>query len=135
VDAAKCRALKRELAAQPEPPLVPIERFFDGNDDLGSIGCNLMPHPGIDAFRDVLTGLLSRSDVTAVYAQIAELDPGAESWPFTDTIAVVGAIGAVELQRVVAPLQPDEVGKAADLGVSPTIGRTHGAPVLGVWWD
>src|SRR5262245_27366125 len=62
MDAAKCRALKRDLAAQPQPPLVAIERFFDGNDDLGSIGCNLMPHPGVEAFRDVLTGLLCRPD-------------------------------------------------------------------------
>ena|SRR5215475_5344759 len=135
MDAAKCRALKSDLAAQPQPPLVAIERFFDGNDDLGSIGCNLMPHPGVEAFRDVLTGLLCRPDVTAVYAQIAEVDPGAESWPFTDTIAVVGAIAAAELQRAVAPLQPDEVGSAADLGLSPAIGRKHGAHVLGAWWD
>ena len=135
MDAAKCRALKRDLAAQPQPPLVAIERFFDGNDDLGSIGCNLIPHPGIEAFRDILTGLMRHPDVTAVYAQIAELDPGAGCWPFTDTIAVVGAVSVAELRRAVAPLQPDEVGTAADLGLSPAIGRQHSAPVLGVWWD
>ena len=135
MDAAKCRALKCDLAAQPEPPLVAIERFFDGNDDLGSIGCNLMPHPGIEAFRDILTGLLRRPDVTAVYAQITELDPGEGCWPFTDTIAVVGVVSAAELRRAVAPLQPDEVGTAAELGLSPAIGRQHGAPVLGLWWD
>ena len=38
MDDAKCNALKAELAAQPEPQLVPIERFLDGNDDLGFIG-------------------------------------------------------------------------------------------------
>ena len=46
MDDVKCNALKAELATQPEPQLVPIERFFDGNDDLGSIGCNLLAHPG-----------------------------------------------------------------------------------------
>ena len=55
MDDLKCRALKSELAAQPEPRTVPIERFFDGNDDLGSIGCNLMAHPGMDVFREALT--------------------------------------------------------------------------------
>ena len=32
--------------------VVGIDRFFDGNDDLGSIGCNLDPHPGIARFID-----------------------------------------------------------------------------------
>ena len=34
------------------PPrvLVTREEFFDGNDDEGSIGCNLNDHPGLDAF-------------------------------------------------------------------------------------
>ena len=81
MDDTKCRALKAELAAQPMPPIVSIERFFDGNDDLGSIGCNLIEHPGIDTFRDVLTGLLRRPDVQAVYAQVAELDPATVAGP------------------------------------------------------
>lgn len=76
MDDVKCRTLKAELATQPEPQLVSIKRFFDGNDDLGSIGCNLHPHLGIAQFRQVLTDLLARPDVLAVYAQIAELDPG-----------------------------------------------------------
>jgi hypothetical protein len=102
MDHAKCRALKAELAIQPEPQLVPIARFFDGNDDTGSIGCNLAPHPGVDAFRDVLVGLLGRPDVQAVYAQISELDPGEGCWPFTDTVLVVGSISTDELDRAVS---------------------------------
>src|SRR4051812_46870703 len=97
MDIEKCRALKEELADQPEPQVVPIARFFDGNDDLASIGCNLDPHPSIEVFRDVLVGLLGRPGVEAVYAQISELDPGDDSWPFTDTALVVGGIPADEL--------------------------------------
>ena len=29
-------------------PLVSLEEYFDGNDDLGSIGCNLSDHPGVE---------------------------------------------------------------------------------------
>ena len=76
MDMRRSQALKKQLAAQPQPWLVPIAQFFDGNDDLASIGCNLDDHPGVEAFRAVLTGLLGRPDVEAVYAQIAELDPG-----------------------------------------------------------
>ena len=135
MDPSKCKTLKAELGAKPEPQIVDIERFFDGNDDLGSIGCNLMEHPGMDRFRDVLTGLLRRPDVKAVYAQISELDPGEDCWPFTDTVLVVGAISVKELRNVVSVLEPDEVGGATEFGVSPSIGRRHGSPVLAIWWD
>ena len=135
MDPAKRQELKAELAALSDPPMVAIERFFDGNDDLGSIGCNLLAHPGIDVFREVLTGLLRRPDVQGVYAQIAELDPGAGSWPFTDTVLVVGTIPVAELRGLVRALQADEVGTAEDLAISPSVATRHGAPVLAVWWD
>ena len=135
MDFDKCNALKAELADQPEPQVVPIGRFFDGNDDLGSIGCNLMDHPGVERFREVLTDLLDRPDVEAVYALISELDPGEDAWPFTDTVAVVGSIPAAELQNVVAPLQPDEVGTGDEFGAPESIKQKHNAPVLVAWWD
>lgn len=105
MDESKCTALKTELAEAGEPKLVSIERFFDGNDDAGSIGCNLMEHPGIDVFREMLTGLLRRSDVNAVYAQIAELNPGEGSWPFTDKVVVIGSIHPNDLSQAVSVLQ------------------------------
>jgi hypothetical protein len=135
VDDVKCSALKSELAARPGPRTVSIERFFDGNDDLGSIGCNLLAHPGIDVFREALIALLRRPDVQGVYAQIAEVDPGAGSWPFTDTVLVVGAIPVAELCRLLRPLQPDEVGTAADLALAPSVAERYGSPVLAAWWD
>jgi hypothetical protein len=135
MDDTKCKALKDELAAQPEPQIIAAERFLDGNDDLGSIGCNLDEHPGVDAFRDVFAGLLRRPDVQAVYAQISELDPGDGCWPFTDTVLVVGAIPADELREAVSALQPDEVGDAEQFDIPPAISKQHGSPVLAVWWD
>ena len=119
MDDTKCRALKAELAVQSEPQIIAAERFFDGNDDLGSIGCNLDKHPGVEVFRDVFAGLLRRPDVQAVYAQISELDPGDGCWPFTDTILVVGTIPADELREAVGALQPDEVGDAEQFGILP----------------
>ena len=92
-----------------------------------------MAHPGMDLFREALTGLLRRPDVQGVYARITEVDPGAASWPFTDTVLVVGAIPVAELRRLLRSLQPDEVGTAADLGIAPS--ERHGSPVLADWWD
>src|SRR3984893_15608120 len=131
MDDMKCNALKAELAAQAEPQLVHIEQFFDGNDDAGSIGCNLLPHPGVDVFRATLAGLLRRRDVLAVYAQITERDPGAGSWPFTYTVLVMGGISTAELRKAVHALRPDEVGTAEELGISPSGARGPGSPVPG----
>ena len=130
-------AIKADLTAQGEdaPPFVSIERFFDGNRDEGSIGCNLLPHPGLDAFRDVLVGLTRRSDVEAVYGQVAEIDPGDGLWPFVDTVFVVGAIDAGELARLLEPLAPDEVASAAETMIPPRLRAAHRGPVLYAWWD
>jgi len=136
MDAAKCAALKSELAGMPEPQVIPIERFFDGNDDPASIGCNLQRHPGVQAFREVLTGLARQPGVAAVYAQIFEVDPGEEYWPFADTVLVVGALPATALRTAVKGLMPDEVGPLAADDVPPEVARRHpGAAVLSIWWD
>jgi hypothetical protein len=131
----KCTNLKAELAAEPEPQIVSVQQFFDGNDDPGSIGCNLMDHPGVATFRDILAGLLHRPDVLAVYAYISELDPGEGCWPFTDTILVVGMIPAGELRDIVSTLEPDEVLSVEDFGISSSIVERHDFPILVVWWD
>jgi hypothetical protein len=135
MDANKCAALKAELEVQPEPQVVRADRFFDGNDDTGSIGCNLSEHPGIAAFQQVLTGLERRSDVQAVYAQITELDPGEDSWPFTDTVLVAGKISTGDLTAAVSSLEPDEVSPVEDFGASAAIAAKHGTPVHVIWWD
>ena len=135
MDDAKCKALKADLAAQTEPQIVSAERFFDGNDDLASIGCNLIDHPGVDAFRDACVALLHHPGVLAVYAQISELDPGDDCWPFTDTLLVVGTISAEELSSAVSSLQPDEVDVVEPCEIPLALAKKHDSPVLAVWWD
>jgi hypothetical protein len=134
MDRRKCDQLKARLSAQAEPQVIPIEIFLDGNDDLASIGCNLLPHPGIDAFRSAVFGLLERPDVLAVYALIAEVDPGEEFWPFTDTVLVAGTIPPEELARALAHLEPDEIAPPGP-SIPDAIAQRHGAPLLVAWWD
>jgi hypothetical protein len=136
-DLAKCNALKADLLAQgsAEPPFVAIERFFDGNDDEGSIGCNLLPHPGIAAFRNALVGLTRRPNVEAVYALVAETDPGEGLWPFSDTIFVAGTIGHRELMQAITALQPDEIAVAEEPMIPRRLRSAHRGQVLYAWWD
>ncbi len=135
MDAEKCRALKDSLAAAGDDPIVSIERFFDGNDDAASIGCNLDPHPGMSAFRSALLGLVARPDVTAVHARIAEVDPGDEYWPFCDTVFVVGTLSLGELQRAVTGLDPTTVADGTEFAIPDAIKALHPGPVLAVFWD
>lgn len=135
MDQQKCDALKRELESQPEPQLVPIDRFFDGNDDEGSIGCNLVPHPGIGLFRETLLGLLQRPDVTAAYALITELDPGDDAWPFSDTVVVTGTLTPEALHTAIADIQPDEVGPADSDAIGTLVFQPEGNSALVAWWD
>lgn len=135
MDTNKRNHLIEKLSREPEPQLVPIAEFFDGNDDLGSIGCNLIEHPGIDVFRTVFAQVALRPDVTAIYAQIAELDPGEGSWPFSDTVLVVGSIAEDELKALLAPLEPDEIGQAEDFGISDMHLENRNDRILVAWWD
>jgi hypothetical protein len=135
MDTVKCKALKAALCAQAEPQCVPIDVFLDGNDDLGSIGCNLIEHPGIDAFRSTFAALKRRPDVEAIYAQVAELDPGEDSWPFTDTVLVVGSITSEDLQEALGHLQPDEVGPRDPESLSPGLTDSERNSALAAWWD
>ncbi len=123
------------LSSESERPIVSVERFFDGNDGIGSIGCNLIEHPGTDAFRDIFKAVEVRPDVEAVYVSITELDLGEGCWPFADTVLVVGAISVDELRALVAPFQPEEAGLDACFDVPADILQRHEGPVLRVWWD
>lgn len=137
MDENKCRALKDELENAEEPALVPVDRFFDGNDDPASIGCNLSPHPGVAAFRDVLTGLARRPDVRSVHLVVGEVDPGDEYWPFANAALIAGAIPETEARRALKALKPDEVVPAAkgDFGITAEVLAQLGSPVLLAWWD
>jgi hypothetical protein len=135
LELSKRTRLINEYADKPVPHVIPVEKFFDGNNDPGSIGCNLVNHPGIEVFRRTLTGMVRRGDVDAIYVQIAELDPGEGCWPFTDTVFVVGTIEVDDLKNLLKPLQPDEVGPGENFKVPSVITQQHRNPVLAAWWD
>jgi len=134
MDMKKCRALKAQFMDEAEPQAIPIQQFFDGNDDEGSIGCNLSPHPGMGLFSEVLVGLLERKDVEAVYVQISELDPNDESWPFSDLVVIAGSISIKDLRKLLAPLCPGDVSNATDYHIAEEIAAKH-SEMLIAWWD
>src|SRR5262245_66661078 len=65
-------------------PLLTLAEFFDGNDVVGSIGCNLSPTPTPSEFRAILAAIAARPDVGDVRVQVTMFDD--PDWPFSDTV-------------------------------------------------
>lgn len=121
------------IAAQPAgEALVTVDEFFDGNADLGSIGCNLVPHPGLDVFYRLLKSLEARADVSDVLLRICDVDEG--DWPFSETVLVAGSIPLETLSELTEPLEPTELWVET---LSPDPRRRNGlaGQVKLLWWD
>jgi hypothetical protein len=116
-------------------PTVSLEDFFEGNDDQGSIGCNLFLHPGISKFYQTLAEIKSRSDVQDVLVEIRDL-VDEHSWPFSDSVFVLTSMSVENLRKLMSKLKADEVGQfpagstPKDLPLLET-----GMQILGAWWD
>jgi hypothetical protein len=119
-------------------PVVSIEDFFTGNNDLGSIGCNLDDHPGLQRFYDVLRIIRARPDVQDVLVTIDECDEDDETtWPFSERILVLTTASATDVAEWAEELQPTEVLDGGYVGGKPEAAPIprEGMKVLSLWWD
>ncbi|GAA1617447.1 hypothetical protein [Actinoplanes couchii] len=118
-------------------PVVSLELFFEGNNDLGSIGCNLIDHPGIPEFYAVLRALRAHPDVVDVRVGISEV-MGDDEWPFSNHVYIVTSASATEVLRRTARLQPEpEMGSDWWNGTPPAIDIPvpSGHQLMTLWWD
>jgi hypothetical protein len=117
-------------------PLVTVDEFFTGNDDPGSIGCNLLEHPGTATFRRVLESVLARPDVSAVAVEVTDtFADGEDAFPFySERVWVFTSLGPEAVAKLVRELQPStvEARSRAPRGV-PRLPRGMNAILL--WWD
>ena len=79
--------------------------------------------------------MMKEPKLEAVYPRIAELDPGEDNRPITDTVLVARSISVDEMRSIRAPLRPFDVGRAANLGTPKSVTQKHGDRVLGASWD
>ena len=116
---------------------VAIEDFFDGNEDPGSIGCNLENHPGLDAFKRQLQRTREAPGVCGVYVGVCEIeedDP--DMWPFAERVYVVADAPAARIADLVRELEPDEVRPVPDdeeIVNRPSVPPNH--RMYAIWWD
>ena len=54
--------------------VVSVEEFFDGNDDIGSIGCNIYPDPpSLQTFYETFTRLKAIDKIENIFVRIADI--------------------------------------------------------------
>ena len=115
-------------------PLVGLELFFEGNDDLGSIGCNL-PGPVSPAdFYALLKDLRKRSDVRDILIEVKDQeDP--DGWPFSDTIWFITSADPAEVKSWFPEnLAPDDVVDGFSANIEP-YKVPDGFRAVGAWYD
>jgi hypothetical protein len=126
-----------KIITQPESregrALLTPEEFFTGNDDLGSIGCNLPDHPGLDYFRRIVEMLERHPNVESVWMQIYDWDEG--DWPFVENVLIFGETPLSDVERIAAKLLPSEIEEMT-MDWTPTRDpKLYGRSYINLWWD
>lgn len=117
-------------------PLLTIPEFFDGNEAVGSIGCNLPGAPPPSVIRALCEKIAARDDVKDVRVLVTQFDEP-DRWPFSDAIYVMTAAEPEEVQSwFTEELAPDEVFvRAFDDGAFEPYDIPPGTRPVGCWWD
>jgi hypothetical protein len=115
---------------------VSLEEFFVGNDDGGSIWCNIQNPIPPDRVFDILRGIRDRDRVADVVVLVTQYDGGKEEWPFSDTVYVITTAGADDVVSWFDPEHaPDEYWLAAKPEEFETLTIPEGMHAVGLWWD
>jgi hypothetical protein len=141
--------IKRQKEAGERLPLVSLEDFFNGNDDFGSIGCNLddpqavppvpapyWPHPGPQGFYKTLRAIRERPNVQDVLVEISDADVGEGNWPFSECVYILTAAVLEEVEAWAGSIFPTEVSEGyGDAKLSLASDLLPGYQVYMLWWD
>jgi len=118
-------------------PVVSLEDYFNGNDDLGSIGCNLSEHPGVSGFFEVLSAVRNRPDVQDVLVEISDADErDPTTWPFSERVYIITTAAESDVAEWLTALKPSEV-EVGWSGERPTTAPIEkpGYHAVAAWWD
>ena len=122
-------------AVETPRPLLTLEEFFEGNDVVGSIGCNLETTPDPSEFYKLLNQIREKKNVQDVRVQVTAFDD--PDWPFSDTVWVITS----EEPEVVSSwfpehLKPDECWSGwIDDQPYEEIEVQLGMEPVACWWD
>jgi hypothetical protein len=114
------------------PAVVTLEEFFDGNDDLGSLWCNLSnPPESMTQVHMFLEMIRARADVTDLKILITQFDGSPDEWPFSDTVLIDTEVDPDDVATWFERYPPDEVEYGGH-----EVRRLSGfKDCVAVWWD
>lgn len=117
-------------------PLLTLAEFFEGNDQIGSICCNLDPTPTPSEMYALLQRIASRPDVADVRVQIMMFDDP-EGWPFSDAVWIMtSASPETVAQWFDEAVRPDDCKQGWTDGVSfEPYSVPKGMHPVACWWD
>ncbi len=116
--------------------LLTLTEFFDGNNDFGSIGCNLTPPPGPERFHEVLKSIATRSDVSDVRVEITMHDDP-EMWPFSATVWIITSAPPEKVAELFeSSIRPDQCSVGwSDSVKYEAMTIPPGMRPIACWWD
>ncbi len=118
-------------------PVIGPDDFFTGNEDLGSIGCNLDDHPGIAYFHKTLKNIKGKKEVQDVLIEIYEIqEEDEDAWPYSERVYIIASVSRSKVEKWVSSLRPDEISEGWPYGTpinAPEI--KEGYNIYNVWWD
>ena len=115
-------------------PLVTLETFFEGNDDGGSIWCNLEAAPEPQQVFSVLDAIRQRNDVADVRILITQYD-GGDEWPFSDTIYFITRGSPEDVESWLGETYAADEVYLADLDHAEPYEVPEGMNIVAAWWD
>lgn len=115
-------------------PLLTIDEFFEGNVEVGSIGCNLEEPPAPEVFYTLFRSIAQRQDVYDIRVQITAFD--VPEWPFSDTVYIMTTATPEEVATWFPEhLKPDETWIGfVDQKYEP-YQVPGGTQPIACWWD
>jgi len=115
-------------------PLVTVDEFFEGNDDVGSIGCNLESEPPPIVFYELFRAISRRPEVKDIRIQITMFDN--PEWPFSDTVYIMTTASPEQVASWFPDeLKPDETWEGfVDQAFEPYEVPAGYKPIA-CWWD
>jgi hypothetical protein len=115
-------------------PLLTVDEFFEGNAEVGSIGCNLEGAPAPDEFYSLFRAIAQRPDVKDIRVQITAFD--VPEWPFSDTVYIMTSATPEEVATWFPEhLRPDETWAGfVDQPYEP-YQVPSGTQPIACWWD
>jgi len=113
-------------------PLLTIEEFFEGNDAIGSIGCNLDNEPTPAEFYELFKAISLKPWVKDIRVVVTVFDT--PEWPFSDNVLIMTSAAPAEVHSWFPErLRPDDVDQGDLRGCEPYKLPEGTRPVVCFW--